>query len=110
MLVGWGSGTGEASSPLKSLLVTNDKDRGFGASNRGRYSNPEVDAMVIEALATVDDARRQELLAGATEIAMADVGLIPLHFQVNTWGTRPGIRYDARTDEYTMAMGVVSGE
>ncbi len=110
MLVGWGSGTGEASSPLKSLLVTNDKDRGFGASNRGRYSNPEVDAMVIEALATVDDARRQELLAGATELAMADVGLIPLHFQVNTWGTRPGIRYDARTDEYTMAMGVVPVE
>ncbi len=106
MLVGWGSGTGEASSPLKSLLTTHDRDRGFGASNRGRYSNPDVDAMVVEALATVDDARRQELLAGATEIAMADVGLIPLHFQVNTWGTRPGIRYDARTDEYTMAMGV----
>jgi peptide/nickel transport system substrate-binding protein len=110
MLVGWGSGTGEASSPLKSLLVTNDKDRGFGASNRGRYSNPEVDALTIEALATVDDARRQELLARATEVAMADVGLIPLHFQVNTWGTRPGIRYDARTDEYTMAMGVVPVE
>jgi ABC-type transport system substrate-binding protein len=30
ILVGWGSGTGEASSPLKSLIHTYDKDRGFG--------------------------------------------------------------------------------
>ena len=48
ILVGWGSGTGEASSPLKSLLVTHDKDRGFGASNRGRYFNPDVDALPIK--------------------------------------------------------------
>ncbi len=110
MLVGWGSGTGEASSPLKALLMTNDKDRGYGSANRGRYSSIELDSLVIEALATVNDAKRQELLAQATEIAMEEVGLIPLHFQVNTWGTRPGIRYDARTDEYTMAMGVVPVE
>ena len=108
MLVGWGSGTGEASSPLKALLMTNNKDRGFGNANRGRYSNAEVDDLVIEALATVNDARRQDLLARATEIAMEEVGLIPLHFQVNTWGTRPGLSYQARTDEYTLAMGVVS--
>jgi peptide/nickel transport system substrate-binding protein len=38
ILVGWGSGTGEASSPLKSLLHTYDKDRGYGAANRGRYA------------------------------------------------------------------------
>ena len=108
MLVGWGSGTGEASSPLKALLMTFDKERGFGNANRGRFSNAEVDALVIEALATVDDGKRQDLLARATEIAIENVGLIPLHFQVNTWGTRPGLSYQARTDEYTLATGVVS--
>jgi peptide/nickel transport system substrate-binding protein len=107
ILVGWGAGTGEASSPLKSLLHTWDKARGFGASNRGRYSNPEVDKMVEDALATVDDAKREKLLQKATEIAMQDLGIIPLHYQVNTWATRKGLAYQPRTDEATIAMSVI---
>ncbi|MGP1394638.1 MAG: ABC transporter substrate-binding protein [Inquilinaceae bacterium] len=107
MLVGWGAGSGESSSPLRSLLATHNPDKGWGASNRGRYSNPEFDAVLEEALATVDDTKRAALLAQATEIAMADVGLIPTHFQVNTWGTRAGLSYIPRTDEYTVAMSVV---
>ncbi len=107
ILVGWGSGTGEASSPLKSLLHTYDKARGFGASNRGRYSNPEVDELIEQALATVDDAKRKKLLQKATEIAIEDLGIIPLHYQVNTWATRKGLAYAPRTDEATIAMSVV---
>ncbi|MFQ5936682.1 MAG: ABC transporter substrate-binding protein [Acidiferrobacterales bacterium] len=108
ILVGWGSGTGEASSPLKSLLHTYDKARGFGASNRGRYSNPKVDGLIEQALATVDDAKRQDLLAKATEIAINDLGIIPLHYQVNTWASRKGLKYLARTDESTLYTGIVS--
>jgi peptide/nickel transport system substrate-binding protein len=107
ILVGWGAGTGEASSPLKSLLHTYDKARGFGASNRGRYSNPEMDKLVEQALATVDDAKRDKLLQQATEIAIEDLGIIPLHYQVNTWATRKGLAYTPRTDEYTLATNVV---
>ena len=107
ILVGWGAGTGEASSPLKSLLHTYDKSRGFGASNRGRYSNPEVDKIVEDALATVDDAKREALLQKATEIAIDDLGIIPLHYQVNTWATRPGLAYTPRTDEASIIMNVV---
>ena len=99
ILVGWGAGSGEASNPLKSLIHTYDKDRGFGASNRGRYSNPEVDALIEEALATVDDAKRQDILAKATELAINDGAIIPLHYQVNTWATRKGLSYTPRTDE-----------
>jgi peptide/nickel transport system substrate-binding protein len=110
MLVGWGAGSGEASSPLRSLIATHDPDRGWGASNRGRYSNPEFDAILEEALQTVDDAARQELLARATEIAMEDVAIIPTHFQVNTWGTRADLRYIPRTDEYTLAISVVPAD
>ncbi len=108
ILVGWGSGTGEASSPLKSLIHTYDKSRGFGASNRGRYSNEKVDKLIEDALATVDDAKRQDLLAEATEIAINDGAIIPLHYQVNIWAARKGIRYRARTDEATVATDVFS--
>ena len=106
ILVGWGSGTGEASSPLKSLLATYDREKGMGASNRGRYSSPQVDKLINDALATVDDRKRADLLARATEVAIDDVGIIPLHYQVNTWAMRRGFSYQPRTDEYTLAGGV----
>jgi len=106
ILVGWSSGTGEASGSVKPLVAGYDKATGYGTSNRGRYANKEVDALTKEALATVDDKKRADLLAKATEIAIADVAIIPSHFQVNTWGARKGLTYEARSDEYTLAMGV----
>ncbi|MEM9044200.1 MAG: ABC transporter substrate-binding protein [Pseudomonadota bacterium] len=107
ILVGWGAGSGEASSPLKSLIATHTPSKGWGASNRGRYSNAKVDGLVEQALATVDDAERQNLLAEATEIAINDGAIIPLHYQVNTWAAKKGLKYVARTDEATLAIGVV---
>ncbi|MEL6523544.1 MAG: ABC transporter substrate-binding protein [Pseudomonadota bacterium] len=106
ILVGWGAGSGEASSPLKSLIATHSPDKGWGSSNRGRYSNADFDALLETALSTVDDAKRQDLLAEATEMAIDDVAIIPTHYQVSTWGTRKGLKYVARTDEYTLAIGV----
>jgi peptide/nickel transport system substrate-binding protein len=106
ILAGWGSGTGETSSPLKSLLATFDSQKGMGGANRGRYSNPEVDKLIDEALATVDDAKRQDLLARAAEVAIEDVGIVPLHYVVNVWAMRKGFSYKARADEYTLAGGV----
>lgn len=108
ILVGWGAGTGEPSSPLKSLIHTYDKSRGFGASNRGRYSNTEIDKVIEDALATVDDAKRSKLLQKATEMAISDYAIIPLHYQVNTWASRKGLKYRARTDEQTLYSGVVA--
>ena len=106
-LVGWGSGTGEASSALKSLIMTHDKTKGWGASNRGRFSDPKVDKLVEEALATVNDPKRDKLLQEATELAIGkDQAIIPLHYQVNTWAARKGLKYKARTDERTLYESV----
>ncbi|HEX9461571.1 MAG TPA: ABC transporter substrate-binding protein [Alphaproteobacteria bacterium] len=106
MLVGWGADTGEVSSPLRSLLATPSKDKGWGGSNRGRYSNPKMDALLSQALETVDDQKRDKLLQQASEVAIADVGLIPLHYQINVWATRKGYTYAPRADEYTLAHSV----
>ncbi|HEX5628580.1 MAG TPA: ABC transporter substrate-binding protein, partial [Usitatibacteraceae bacterium] len=43
MLLGWGTESGEQGSSLRSLLATYDRDKGMGVTNRGRYSNPELD-------------------------------------------------------------------
>ena len=103
MLVGWGSDTAEASSPLKALLATYSKEKGMGSSNRGRYSNPKMDALLEQALSTVDDAKREKLLQQATEVAMNDVGIITLYHQENLWATRKGVVYTPRADERTYA-------
>lgn len=108
VLVGWGSGTGESSSPLKSLLATYDKSKGRGASNRGRHSDPVVNKLLDQALATVDDPKRAALLAKATEVAIGEnQGIIPLHYQVNTWATRKGLEYHPRADERTTGIDLV---
>jgi peptide/nickel transport system substrate-binding protein len=106
MLVGWSTGTGEASSSLKNLIMTFDKDKGFGNANRGRYSNPKVDLLTEDALQTVDDTKREAYLQRATELAINDTAIIPLHFQLAVWATRKGLDYAPRTDENTLAWKV----
>ena len=103
LLAGWSTGTGEASSSLKALLMTFNKEKGFGTANRGRYSNGKVDALTEDALMTVDDVKREAYLQRATELAIGDTGLIPLHFQVSIWAARDGVSYVPRVDEETLA-------
>ncbi len=105
-LAGWGSGTGEMSSPLTALVATPDKEKGMGGTNRGRYSNPEMDALIEKALGTVDDAGREKLLQQASEVVIDDYGILPLHFEVTPWAYRKGLTYEPRTDQDTLAMSV----
>ena len=108
ILGGWNVLNGDAASPLKGLIHTVDNSRDLGSANRGRYSNPEVDTLIEEALETLEPGKRAALLAKATELAIDDVALIPLHHQVNTWISRKGLKYRARADEASLAMDVYS--
>ena len=105
MLSGW-VGTGEASSPFTALMATYDPKTGLGPSNRGRWSSPDFDAVLGQALRTMDEDKRNVLYGRAAEIAVADMGVIPVYFTVNTWGSRKGFVYDARADEISLAMGL----
>lgn len=106
LLAGWGADTGEASSSLKALLATYDPARGWGASNRGRYSNAALDAKLAEALQTLDDAKREKLLQEATEIGMHEAGVIPLYVNINVWAARKGYAMVPHLDERTHAFEV----
>ena len=102
-LAGWGADSGEMSNPLRSLVATPNREKGMGGTNRGRYSNAKMDAALTQALAIVDDGKRERVLQQATEIAVGDLGIIPLYHQHNLWATRKGVSYAARTDERTLA-------
>ena len=104
MVLGWGTESGEQGSSLRSLLATHDPSKGMGVTNRGRYSNPAFDKQVTDALVTLDDKKREAMIQQAAETAMNDTALIPIHYEVSTWGTAKGYKYTARTDQYTLAM------
>ena len=106
MLFGWGASTGETSDSLKAIMATPNRDKGWGASNRGRFSNPKLDSLLEKALATVDDKAREKILFEASEEALRNYGVIPLYYQVNIWATRKGYTYTARADEYSLAQFV----
>jgi len=100
-LLGWGSFAADLA--LRSLVATPDADKGWGAWNWGRYSNPKVDALMTRALASVDRDQREALARGANTLAMNDLAFIPLHHQVVSWAMRANLDYTPRTDEFTFA-------
>ncbi|GGC79212.1 ABC transporter substrate-binding protein [Undibacterium terreum] len=106
MMLGWGGGLGHVSTFVKSMLTTYNAEKGWGTGNYGRYSNPKVDAFAEQALATIDTGKQEKLWQQASQLALSEFGLIPLHHQVNVWATRKGYAYFPRTDERSLAMEV----
>ena len=77
----------------------------MGRANRGRWSNPDFDATLGAALHLSDDTKRNALFARAAEIAVADMGVIPICFTINSWAFKKVFTYEPRVDEITLATG-----
>jgi peptide/nickel transport system substrate-binding protein len=103
-LGGWGSTTGEASYLLRNVLSTFSQGR--GSANFSRYSNPALDALTERAVVTLDNGEREKILQQATQVAIDDVGLIPLFLLGNSWASRRELHYEPRRDEYTLARSL----
>jgi len=106
MLGAWATDTGEASSSIRGVLATYDERKGWGTGNPGRYSNAEIDRLLGEALQTLGRDDREALLQRATEIGMADFGVIPLYVQLSTWASRRGLRVVGGAFPETLAINV----
>ncbi len=102
-MIGFAAQTGESSAFLRAIIACQDPQAGGGLYNWSHYCNHQVDADLIQALRTVDDAARLQLLRAATHLAMTTEAIIPLHFQASTWASRAGIAIEPRTDERTIA-------
>ena len=97
--------TGEPSAQLNHLIHTTWPGTPYCCTPRG-YSNPRVDDLIEKGMVTVVDAEREKLFKEAIGIAVRDIAIIPLHYQLNTWASRPGIKYTTRIDEMTLAKNV----
>lgn len=104
----YGVTTGEMSNPMTGMLATHDAAKGMGSNNQGRYSNPAFDARLAEASRTLDEARRNTILAECSEILAEDVAFLPLHHEVLVLAARKDIEFATRKDQYTLAQSVKS--
>ncbi|HKF72567.1 MAG TPA: ABC transporter substrate-binding protein [Stellaceae bacterium] len=107
MLFGYYSETAEPSPWLRGIVATIDPVRGWGYVNRGRHSIPEVDRLLEQGLATIDDDRREQLLRKATEIAIGQAVIVPLFHAGAVWALRDGLTYVPRKDTYTLSQDIV---
>jgi peptide/nickel transport system substrate-binding protein len=110
-LAGWGAETGETSSPLRALIGSFNTQTGMGQANRGRFSDAGVDALILSAMTNIDDTKRNLMLAAASDKALGELqAIVPVHYEVSSWGLRKGLAYTGRADQYTYAFEVRPGK
>jgi peptide/nickel transport system substrate-binding protein len=105
-MLGWGVPTFDSQYAVQSLLRTRVEKTPDGDYNLGRYSNPKVDENVDKLKTEVDPKRRTALAVEVSRIHQADVGHIPLHFQVIPWAMRSNVTVVHRADNKLMAKWV----
>ncbi len=96
-MLGWGVPTFDALYSLQSLTRSVGSG-GDGNYNVGRYSNPQMDALVERTKKETDLKLRTELLTKALQLQNDDVSHIPLHNQVIPWAMKKNIDVVHRAD------------
>jgi peptide/nickel transport system substrate-binding protein len=97
-MLGWGVPTFDSQYALQSLIRTVVPKTADGDYNLGGYSNAQVDAAVDKLKTEVDPKKRAALALEASRIHQADVGHLPLHFQVIPWAARANVNVVHRAD------------
>lgn len=96
-MLGWGVPTFDALYSLQSLVRTVGA-QGDGNYNVGRYSNPQMDALIERIKKEVDQKNRNDLIEQALALSHQDVSHIPLHNQVIPWAMKKNIDMHHRAD------------
>jgi peptide/nickel transport system substrate-binding protein len=96
-MLGWGVPTFDALYSLQSLVRTVGV-QGDGNYNVGRYSNPQMDALVERIKSEVDQRSRNALIEQALLLSHQDVSHIPLHNQVIPWAMKKNVELHHRAD------------
>ena len=96
-MLGWGVPTFDALYSLQSL-VRSVGAGGDGNYNVGRYSNPQMDALIERTKVETDLKVRNELIEKALVLSHDDVAYLPLYNQVIPWAMKKNIEVVHRAD------------
>ena len=97
-------GAEEAANSLRALVATATPAKGFGTANRTRYSNSIVDQLLSDALQSMDDELRDELLGRAIRFAMGDQPLIPVFYPIFDFAAKKGLTITPRAQRRFNAL------
>jgi oligopeptide transport system substrate-binding protein len=79
---GWGPDYADA-------MTFADLFTSWNENNRGKYRNPQYDALIRKAQATADPAARVAAMAEAQQALLADVGVLPTYERALIWVHQP---------------------
>ncbi len=96
-MLGWGVPTFDALYSLQSL-VRSVGAGGDGNYNVGRYSNPQMDALIERMKVETDAKNRNDLIEKALMLSHEDVAYLPLHNQIIPWAMKSNIEVVHRAD------------
>ena len=104
---GWGTLTGEAAYTYGAMIHGPDPSVGFGNFNRSGYSNPEVNALILEGARTLDDEKRRAMFSRAAEISMNERPMLPIVMPQSIWAmSKNKLSFTPRMDQETLAQVV----
>jgi peptide/nickel transport system substrate-binding protein len=105
-LLGWTPGTYDSHNPLFAVLST-PGEGGQGQFNLGAYSNARVDELTRAIGSETDPVKRQAMISAAFKLHAEDIGHLPLHQQMLTWGMKRNIELVQRADNFNYLKWVV---
>jgi peptide/nickel transport system substrate-binding protein len=94
MMIGWQSDTQDSANFYEFLVMTPDKETGYGQYNAGNYSNPEVDRRTLETQTMTDPEARAEVLRRIERILYDDAALLPLQWPHLSWAARQNVKIE----------------
>jgi len=92
MMIGWHSDTEDSANFSEFLVMTPDKETGYGQYNSGNYSNPAVDKLALQSQSVTDLKARGRILQQIERILYEDAAFVPLHWQHLAWAARKGVK------------------
>ncbi len=101
--LGWFDSASDMGRTYSKLVHSYDKEKGYGAWNGTRFSDPELDQMIEQNMSIVNASDRKTYLQDMNKIAMEDkLAMIPLHYQMDIYAVQKGkgITFVPRPDRY----------
>ena len=98
---------GQMSYSLRILAMTRDPEKGNGQINVSTYSNPNVDKLLTQAFATINDDARAKLVQEADKIVMQeDRPVLAIVRHRYAYAVRSDLNFRPRIDTFLTAMQI----
>jgi peptide/nickel transport system substrate-binding protein len=103
-MLGWQPASQDSHNVMHDIMGCREdpKDPARGETNLSGYCNKDFDALTDKVLVETDNAKRDQLITQAFEIAIKDYAYIPLHQQALAWGVSNKVKLTQRADNQVL--------